>query len=220
MNNNQTLISSSDLNGNLMEQNQLKEEIQNDSASVMTGNEDNMDTNDDGAVEIESSDDEDDVNPSEKEYLLVDHPNFASLQREKDRVLYLLELGMTFIESLTKATRENMSVDEAISDCKDNISDYYDTLSEIKTNMSKLICMSSFHSPLNYEGSLYSERKRIEINNKKAKILKFETSIGKSGAYNDDFSSVNAFNNNNNNLDNISQSNISYGHTAQTPNKM
>ncbi|KAF0982827.1 hypothetical protein FDP41_010806 [Naegleria fowleri] len=177
---------------------------ENDQNSVMTGNEDNMDVGGDEENETgETSSDEEE----EEGFQFHDYPIISQLQGEEQNILKLLDYGMSFIENLTKATKENINTERSKEELKKTITGYYDTLFNLKNNLARHIHLASLYSSLNYEGSTYSERKKIEIENRKAKILK-NSSIDQTKAHSDIFNddmSLSTLQN----LDNISQSNIS-----------
>ncbi|KAG2374922.1 hypothetical protein C9374_010296 [Naegleria lovaniensis] len=178
---------------------------ENDLNSVMTGNEDNMDVG--GDDENETGGDTSSDEEEEEESQFHDYPIISQLQGEEQNILKLLDYGMSFIETLTKSTKENINMERSKEELKKTITGYYDTLFDLKQSLARHIHLASLYSSLNYEGSTYSERKKIEIEIRKAKILRnasTDQTKTHSDLFNDDMS-LSTFQN----LDNVSQSNLS-----------
>ena len=161
-----------------------------------------------------------DEGEEEEEYKFKDFRPIRKAMECEQSILNLLDIGMNVIETLVNATKENYPDNQSKEQAKQQysqqakayITNYYETLAKLKKKLAKQIALASRFSSLNCEISTYTERKTLEIENKKQRLFKLEslpsdmllTNIPVTTSESKVFDDLNSVN-----MDNISQSNIS-----------
>ncbi|KAL9645188.1 hypothetical protein ABK040_002389 [Willaertia magna] len=185
-----------------------KYEMENDEESgMMEGNgRDNglMNEENDYNLEDEMNDEDDE---EEEDISLKDFAWMRQLNESEQKIIRLLDVAMSLIETLTNSTKgnENIDLNYSKSELESIINLYFSLLKDIKTQIARHIHYTSLHPSLNCEFSTYAERKRIEIENRKSKFL---TMFNVQDSQRDVQSNLVS---NNDQLDTISQQNFSVG---------